>query len=92
MGSIPQIQWNMDEKTKGMPKSQIWRFVVRSRTEKELNKLLYFIKKAKSCMIVVRDMEDLWTLFLCKSDDKSDRVEVKVKEVVTERDKENICV
>jgi hypothetical protein len=27
--------------------------------------LLYFIKEAGSCMVVVRDSEDLWTLFLC---------------------------
>ncbi len=65
MGSVPQIQWNIDDITSGYSKDFIWSIAVRSRRDHELNRLLYFIKEAGSCMVVVRDAEDLWTLFLC---------------------------
>ncbi len=65
MGSVPQIQWNIGEITSGYSKNFIWSIAVRSRRDHELNRLLYFIKETGSCMVVVRDAEDLWTLFLC---------------------------
>lgn len=65
MGSVPQIQWNIDEITSRYSKKFIWAIAVRSRRDHELNRLLYFIKETGSCMVVVRDSEDLWTLFLC---------------------------
>lgn len=66
MGSVPQIQWNIDEITAGYSKDFIWSLGVRSRRDHELNRLLHFIKEAGSCMVVIRDAEDLWTLFLCR--------------------------
>ncbi len=65
MGSVPQIQWNIDEITSGYSKDFIWSLAVRSRRDHELNRLLHFIKETGSCMVVIRDAEDLWTLFLC---------------------------
>lgn len=65
MGSVPQIQWNIDEITSGYSKDFIWSLAVRGRRDHELNRLLHFIKETGSCMVVIRDAEDLWTLFLC---------------------------
>ena len=65
MGSVPQIQWNVDEITSGYSKDHIWSLAVRTRRDHELNRLLHFIKETGSCMVVIRDAEDLWTLFLC---------------------------
>jgi hypothetical protein len=65
MGSVPQIQWNLNEITSGYTKDFIWSLAVRTRGDHELDRFLYFIKETGSCMVVIRDSDDLWTLFLC---------------------------
>jgi hypothetical protein len=70
MGTTPQIQWDISEVTEGQHKNLTWVLTVREQTDEELNRFLHMLKEQEKVMVIVRDPEDMWTLFIHKLGEK----------------------